>query len=151
MAEFFDCPLEAQVLATVRNGQWTPELEHHRTECEVCSAAWLLATALREDRELLPSPPASASQLWWKARLREHLRAWRSAAVSAGWARAAMIVAAAFVGNLLLIVVLARVLAKTVEGGSIAAFALAGLETAIAIFGVISHTRMPALSRRADR
>ncbi len=151
MSELFDCPLEAQVLASVQNGQWTQELEHHRTHCEVCSAAWLLATVLREDRELLGSPPAPASLLWWKARLHEHLRAWRSAAIFAGWARAAMIVAAAVVGNLLLIVLLARVLNKTVEGGSVAAFALAGLETAIAIFGVISHTRTPALSRPADR
>ncbi len=83
--------------------------------------------------------------------MHEHLRAWRSAAVFAGWARAAMIVIAALVGNLLLIVLLARVLGNTVEGASVAAFALAGLETAIAVFGVISHTHDVFTLPSADR
>ena len=80
-----ECCFESEVLAAVVECRWPervePELRTHAASCAVCSDVALLATALREDRDVLKAiaAPPESGRVWWMAQLRARREAEKAA------------------------------------------------------------------------
>jgi hypothetical protein len=85
------CPLEPDVLAAQRSGEWRPSLRRHAESCPPCADALLASAylgALAADagaRALERGSLPDASRLLWRARLRQRGDQAAGAAARATW------------------------------------------------------------------
>jgi hypothetical protein len=62
------CEKEAEIIAAVRCGALTPELEKHANACDICSGIAAVSKFLQPQAAVAPVLPDS-DFLWWKAQL----------------------------------------------------------------------------------
>jgi hypothetical protein len=86
-----ECPVETEVLSAVLAGRWpdacSEELSRHALACQTCGEVATVASALRDERELLRydvQVPA-AGQVWWRATVRARLEGAEAAARPMTW------------------------------------------------------------------
>jgi hypothetical protein len=85
------CPLEPEVLAARRTGEWPPAVRRHAESCPVCADGLLAAAyfgSLAADAEARARQRGSlpdASRLLWRARLRQRADEAAGAAARATW------------------------------------------------------------------
>ncbi len=81
MMKFASCPMENEVVAAVRSGQWPsacePALRKHVQECKSCSQAASLFTTFAEMRTVASenAPTGAPGLLFWKAQIRRRNQA----------------------------------------------------------------------------
>jgi hypothetical protein len=96
-----ECPREKEIIAAVRSGEWSPELEEHRNGCLSCAELTLVAAALTADAEdlmAMPEPLPDPSPVWLRARLASKERDYERATRAIVWVQRAAVGLALAIG-----------------------------------------------------
>jgi hypothetical protein len=95
------CPHEESIIAAVRSGEWSPELQEHRNGCMSCAELTLVVSALGSDAEELMAmnePLPDPSPLWLRARLTSKERDYQRATRAIIWVQRAAVGAVLAIG-----------------------------------------------------